>query len=98
MTEPMEDEKTLAHLQLFVVGDEPHSKRARENIVEVLGQFEGHYEFEVIDVLKNYRTALDAGILIAPTLLITTSNSRITIAGDMEDRKRLVGALKLIAE
>ena len=91
------DGTNVPNLQLFVVGDELHSTAARRNLEEILQQLQRPYEFKVIDILRDYRTALDAGILIAPALLITTSNARIIIAGDMEDRKRVLSALKTIA-
>jgi circadian clock protein KaiB len=89
---------TSVRLRLFIVGNEPHSLRARENIERILaeGHF-GHYHLEVVDVLTNYREALDNSILVAPTLVITTAgNARITVAGDMSDSGKIKSALEML--
>jgi hypothetical protein len=83
-------------LRLFVVGKEPHSLRARENLERILDEEHMECDLEVVDVLKDYRAALDNGVLIAPTLIITTGEARITIAGDMTDARKIKAALEML--
>ena len=80
-------------LRLFVVGDEPHSRRARKNLERILGETPVAGALEIVDVLKDYQAALDETVLIAPTLIVTTADSRITISGDMSDPDKVKAAL-----
>ncbi len=81
-------------LQLFVVGNESNSRLALDNVKALfdkgLGEF---YELQVIDVLQDYQVALDAGVLVAPMLILRTPTLRITIAGDLSDTQRVFTAL-----
>lgn len=82
-------------LRLFVVGDEPNSKLARQNLQELFERdLNSLYELEVIDVLQDYQSALDAGILVAPMLILSLPKMRITIAGDLSDTARVFAALQ----
>lgn len=83
-------------LHLFVVGTEPHSARARENLERAIAESGINYEVTVTDVLKDYREALEHGVLIAPTLIITAGELRITVAGDLSDTAKLKAALTMI--
>ncbi len=81
-------------LQLYVVGGESNSSRALENIKELFEKdLKELYELQVIDVLQDYQAALDAGVLVAPMLILRTPTLRITIAGDLSDTQRVYAAL-----
>ncbi len=98
MTEPVAGEP-MPQLQLFVVGDEPNSRRARANLGKITAQFGHHLDrVEVVDVLKEYKRALDSNILVAPLLIISTATTRVTVAGDLTDLEKVVGILNSLME
>ncbi len=82
-------------MQLFVVGKEPNSQLARENLQRLCeAHLEGHSEIEIVDVLKNYQRALDNHVLVAPTLIAYADGRRIVIAGTLSDPRAVLSALQ----
>jgi circadian clock protein KaiB len=56
--------------QLFVAGNESHSKAARDNLKELCeSHFKDRYEIQIIDVFKSYNMALKNGIFLTPALI-----------------------------
>lgn len=77
-------------LLLFVAGDEPNSQRARANLSRVhQAEFVHDYDVEVIDVLEDYRPALQYSVLVTPALVVERDGERVTILGDLRDEDRL---------
>lgn len=80
-------------LILFVVGNEPNSLQARQNMKYLCGIIDGPVECEVIDVLDNFQTALQYNILATPALVRVSPGPQLTILGNMSDTKRILTLL-----
>lgn len=82
--------------RLFVAGDEPNSKMARENLLRLCEQhLHGNHRVEVVDVLENFQAALDNNILITPTLLVTSPPPPVMVVGTLSDTEKVLAALRL---
>lgn len=82
--------------QLFVAGDESHSKAARENLNEICESYlKGHCEVEIVDVFKSYDMALENGIFLTPALIKVSPQPRTTIFGNLSDTRAVLTALEL---
>jgi circadian clock protein KaiB len=89
--------KVRFRMMLFVAGDEPNSRRARENIERVCGdRLDGECDLKVVDVFDHFQTALDYDIVITPTLVILEPTPRVTLLGNLSDTVKLRTALGLI--
>ena len=83
-------------LRLFVAGDEPNSKRARENLAQICEQhLAGRYETEIVDVLDDFEAALKSSVLVTPALVLVAPAPTVTIVGNLSDRKKVLAALRL---
>ncbi len=80
-------------LILFVVGNEPNSLQARQNMKHLCEIIDGPVEYEVIDVLDNFQTALEYNILATPALVRVSPEPQLTILGNMSDTKRILTLL-----
>ena len=82
--------RTSANLRcvarLFVCGDAPNSRRARENL-QRLRETLDHVELEVtlVDVDKSPQTALEQGIFVNPALQVLEPAPGMLIYGDLSD-------------
>ncbi len=87
---------TRYHFRLFVAGDEPNSRQAKEAL-QRLGETRlgGNYVLEVVDVLANYEAALEAQVLLAPTLVIVSPPSETRIVGSLQDMRKVLQVLGL---
>lgn len=99
MTEKKTDRdkvSTRYHFRLFVAGDEPNSRQARE-VLQRLGEtrLRGNYTLEVVDILKNYQAALEARVLLAPTLEIVSPPTEARIVGSLHDVRKVLEVLGL---
>ena len=83
-------------LRLFVAGDETNSRQARENLVRLCEEhLERRYELEIIDVLEDFRPALQDGVLVTPTLLLVAPPPRVMVLGNLSDTEKALRALRL---
>jgi len=91
-----EAEDAMYLLRLFVAGDEPNSKQARQNLAR-LGEthLKGRCEIEVIDVLNDFQTALENNILVTPTLVVVAPPPVRTILGNLSHIDKVLTALRL---
>jgi|SRR5215471_2270910 len=79
---------------LFVAGDEKNSRAARSNVRALCEHhLNAKSEVEVVDVLKDYRRALDNRVLITPTLLVLQPPPPVRIVGTLEDTDRVLSAI-----
>lgn len=86
------------HLRLFIAGDEPNSRQSKETLHRLCETYlKGYYTLEIVDVLEDYRAALENKILVAPTLIITAPPPPITIIGSLSDVRQVLHALGLTA-
>jgi len=72
--------------RLFVCGDAPNSRRARNNL-QRLRETLDHVEFEVevVDVDKTPQAALDQGIFVNPALQVIEPAPGMLIYGDLSE-------------
>ena len=83
-------------LRLFVAGDEPNSKQARENLRELCEEhLAGRHEIEIVDVLRDFQTALQANVLVTPTLILVEPEPSVTILGNLSNTQKVLTALRL---
>ncbi|MGB9628830.1 MAG: circadian clock KaiB family protein [Thermodesulfobacteriota bacterium] len=90
------DGQVSYHFRLFVAGDEPNSRKAKETIQRFCeSRLKGRYRLDVVDVLEDYRSALENNILLAPTLVILAPPPEVKIIGSLNDGRRISEALGL---
>ena len=77
---------------LFVVGTEPNSLRARENLENICADYlrVGNCTVTVVDILQDFQTALDNNVLVTPTLIVKGPRGNATIIGNLSDVDRIV--------
>jgi circadian clock protein KaiB len=91
-----EAEAETYRLRLFVAGDEPNSKTARENLTRICETaLDGRYELEVVDVLEDFEAALDCGLVVTPALMLVSPLPSATVFGDLSDTRKVLSALRL---
>jgi len=82
-------------LRLFVAGDEPNSKKARENLTKLCEtHLQGEYEVEIVDVLEDFEAALEGNVLLTPALIVLAPEPA-RIFGNLNDTDKVLGALGL---
>lgn len=78
-------------LCLYVAGDSPSSRTARQIIAELTTEGDGPVLVcEVIDVLRNPARALEAGLLVTPTLIVEDAHRKRRFLGELRGRQDLV--------
>lgn len=81
-------------LRLFVVGDELHSRAARQNLKKLCAAHaDGSCKIETVDVLKSFQLALDNNIFLTPALMMLSPGPAVTIFGDLSDTDEVLSAL-----
>lgn len=86
-------------MRLFVAGDESNSTIAKASLQKICDQYlEGVCHVEVIDVLKDFRPALQENILVTPALIIQSGKARTVIFGNLTNMDRVLTALNLGSE
>ncbi len=84
-------------MRLFVAGDEPNSTIARESLDRICSTYLNHNcQVEIIDVLKDFRPALEEQVLVTPALVITGPGPRTVIFGNLADTGKVLAALKVV--
>lgn len=82
-------------LLLFVAGDEPNSRLAKENLARLRESLpEIRCLLETIDVLEDFRQAVEHKVLITPCLIVL-GPPPVRIVGNLSDTQRVRAALKL---
>lgn len=82
-------------LRLFVAGDEPNSRLAEQNLRRLCNDhLAGRYRIEVVDVLEDFESALDANIMVAPALILVKPHAAI-LYGTLADTPKVMAALAL---
>jgi circadian clock protein KaiB len=86
-------DKAFYTLRLYISGNTIRSSRAIQNIQKICHQrLAGRYELEVIDIFQQPHLAIQAQIIVAPTLIRQLPLPLRKLVGDMADEKRtLVG-------
>jgi circadian clock protein KaiB len=95
-----EEEKVDSHrhLMLFVAGDEPNSRIARDNFDRLCAGHEtDNWEIEIVDILDDTDRALANHILVTPTLLQLHPGPRVLVIGNLSDLDKVRSALGLVS-
>jgi circadian clock protein KaiB len=83
-------------LHLFVAGDAPNSRRARENLHRICERhLAGNYEIAVTDVFEDAAMAIERNVFITPALLVEAPAPKATVFGNLTDRRKVLAALGL---
>jgi circadian clock protein KaiB len=83
-------------LRLYVAGQTPKSIAALANLKKLCEtHMAGHYEIEVIDLLKNPKLAAGDQILAIPTLVRKLPEPVKKIIGDLSNEHRVLVGLDL---
>jgi circadian clock protein KaiB len=86
-------------LRLYVAGQTPKAVTAFTNLKLICEELLlGRYRIEVIDIVKNPRSARDKQILAIPTLVRDLPQPVRNIIGDLSNRERVLVGLDLIAQ
>jgi len=90
---------TKYHMRLFVAGNEPNSTVARESLNRICSTYlNGTCRVEIIDVLKDFRPALQERVLVTPALVILEPGPRTVIFGNLADTGKVLAALKVVVQ
>jgi len=96
MTQANKENETKYKLKLFIAGNEPNSVQAVDNIKDILdSNIKDKYKLELIDILTDFQSAIDHGVLVTPMLIIIEPSPETTIVGTMSDAEKLKAALRL---
>ncbi|MEO5344346.1 MAG: circadian clock protein KaiB [Gammaproteobacteria bacterium SHHR-1] len=84
-------------LCLYIIGDNPLSKRALSNLQEICSEplFDATYEVKVIDLLKHPQLAEDEKILATPVLIRHFPEPMRRIIGDLSNTSEVLVGLDL---
>jgi len=94
--EPPEAKPPKFQFILFVAGEEPNSRMAKENLALLCRDIPGdRYEVQVVDVLQDFDAALKYNILLTPSLLITEPVPQVMIVGNLSDLATVRTALQV---
>ena len=90
---------TVVVLRLYIAGRAPNSVQAIANLDAICKEYlkDGH-ALEVVDVLEQPQRALDAGILVSPSLTKVSPLPGVSIVGNLSDRAKVLAALGLKAK
>lgn len=81
--------------RLFIAGDEPNSRLAEKNLRAICDEhLPARHRIEVIDVLQNFEAAVEARVMVAPAVVVSTPRP-VTILGTLTDRRAVLSALAL---
>ncbi len=82
-------------LRLFVAGGEHNSVTAEKTLRDICeNSLDSQCEIEIIDVLEDYRAAMEERIIVTPALIIKEPGPRTVIFGNLSDREKVLDALQ----
>jgi circadian clock protein KaiB len=83
------------HLRLFVAGNEPNSAMAKASLDKICSTYlEQGCQIDIIDVLEDFRPALEERILVTPALVIIEPGPRTVVFGNLTDTQKVLNALR----
>ncbi len=86
-------------LVLFVAGNEPNSRLARENLERITAtEAELNVSVEIVDVFSDTEQAMQHMILVTPALLKVGVEPRVLVIGTLSDLDAVRSALGLPSE
>jgi circadian clock protein KaiB len=82
--------------RLYVAGNEHNSRVARENLRSICDDhLRDCYRIEEVDVLKDFKSALEDRIFVTPTLVLVKPAPSVTIIGSLGDSEKVLSVLRL---
>jgi circadian clock protein KaiB len=82
--------------KLYIAGHEQNSLIARDNLRNICDEYlADRCEIEEVDILEDYETALKERIFVTPTLILVSPEPRASVAGNLNDRDKVISALRL---
>lgn len=88
----------MYEFRLYVVGRTPKSVKIVEELARLLEDvLDGHYNLEVIDVIKKPELAQKNKIVATPALERVSPEPIIRVVGDLSDKESVLAALGLSA-
>jgi len=83
-------------LRLFIVGDGHNSRLALANLRDICEQhLKGRHTIETVDVVKNFKAAIQNNILVTPALVVVAPLPTVVVLGNLSDRPKVLLALRL---
>lgn len=83
-------------LKLYVSAGAPNSLRAIANLEALCRKHAiGHGSIEIVDVFQDPKRALEASVLLTPTLVKVSPGQPVTILGNLSDTETVLSALGL---
>lgn len=79
------DRQSAPLLRLFIAGDTPGARRARESSVELVEAWGGSVQIEIVDIVEHPAEAEKAGILATPTLSDDSVTPPRRLVGDISN-------------
>lgn len=93
---PAKAERPVRNLLLFLADGEPHSLAARENLAKLMEKkLDCELVVEYVDVLKDYRSALEHRVLVTPCLVLIDPPPTVMVAGTLKDLEKVLTALRV---
>ena len=94
--EGAETRKKPCIFRLFVAGDERNSRLARENLTRFCEKYlNNRYEIEIVDVLHDFKSALENNVFLTPALIVSSHLTHLTIFGTLSETHKVLSALHL---
>jgi len=82
-------------LRLYVTGQTPSAARAVATLQDVLKEFEGRMQVEVIDVLEDPISALNDDVYATPTVFRISPEPVRRLFGDLSRKETIIEGLGL---
>jgi circadian clock protein KaiB len=81
--------------RLFVVGNEPNSRLAEQNLRALCQEYlPDRHDIEIVDVLTDFEAALNAQIMVVPAVVMEAPRS-VTLFGTLANKAAVMSALAL---
>lgn len=94
--EPLKSSSSKAvkyQMRLFVAGKERNSVIAERNINNICSTYlEGDFKLELVDVFKDFSSAIEENILVTPALVIDKPE-KVVIFGNLQEEEKVLAAL-----
>lgn len=80
----------VTRLRLFIVPESPNSVAAENNLRRAISAADEALALEIVDVLKKPEVALSEGILVTPTLIVSSGNRSGRMVGSLEPESEVL--------
>ena len=83
-------------MKLFISGNDRNSRLALDSLQQLCEtNLKGAYSLDIIDVLQDFENALKHNVLVAPTLIITSTQPHTIFIGSLQNPTSILEALGL---